>query len=175
MQITAAEQYINSINALAGTNIVEIAEIYIKNPKSSKLAKYKKSHFGQDRTRTTNINFSNPAAITQPIYNGLGWKENLITLGYSQAEISSALTFISNLKVSPSANLTDIATNYINSSRQSGSISNTIVTNRVLTMTGGGVLVGPNFNSTSSTPSSTTRVLTMTDGGVLTGPSLSSI
>jgi len=148
-QISAAELFVNSINLPAGTNIIEIAEIYIKNPKSSRLAKYGKTYFGQDRTRTSSINFSNPAAITQPIYNGLGWKEHLISLGYTQAEIANALKFISNLKVSPAADLTSIAINYINSSKQSGSISNTVVTNAVLNQRSS-KLVGPNFNSTSS-------------------------
>jgi hypothetical protein len=152
-QIYAAEEYIKEQGVATfglKPNWQQIATTYIQNPKSSKLTKYGATYFGQSRNNSTKINFSNPAAATQPVYNGLGWQTKLLSLGYSQSEISNALKFISNLKVTANTDLTNIAINYINNSKQKGSITNSVVTktNLVNKTT---ELVGPDFNSTLTT------------------------
>ena len=152
-QIASATDYIISSDTASfgpTPNFQQIGETYIQNPKSSNLAQYGTTYFGQARYRPTKINFSNPASATQPVYNGLSWQEQLKSLGYSQAEITNALKFISNLKVTLSTDLTSIAINYINSSKQKGSVTTAIVT-KTKKVQQTSSLLGPNFNSTSST------------------------
>lgn len=150
-QIYAAESYIRGQGADSfGTNPnwQNIAITYIQNPKSSRLVN-KNTYFGQARNNPTNIDFSNPAMPIQPVYNGLSWQQNLLKLGYTIAEVASALKFMANLKVTPGTDLTRIAINYINSIKEKGSVTNSIKT-KIKTANTATKLVGPNFNSTTS-------------------------
>lgn len=149
-QIYAAESYIrdSGVDSFGrNPNWQNIAEMYIQNPRSGRLPV--RSTFGQTRTNSTKIDFTNPAMPVQPVYQGLGWQQNLINLGYTTAEISLALKFMANLKVAPGTDLTNIAINYINSIKEKGIVTSSIKT-KIKTSKKDTKLIGPNFNSTTS-------------------------
>ena len=149
-QIYAAESYIrdSGVDSFGrDPNWQNIAETYIQNPRSGRLPV--RTTFGQSRTNATKIDFTNPAMPVQPVYQGLGWQQNLLKLGYTIAEVALALKFMANLKVAPGTDLTNIAINYINSIKEKGNVTNSIKT-KIKTAKTATKLVGPNFNSTTS-------------------------
>ena len=150
-QITAADKYIKTASLPTNTNIQSVAETYLGNPTSPKLAKYGTPVFGQPAKNNTNINFANPTASTQPVYNSQDWKYKLSQQGYAKSDISSAERFLSQLKVSPGADLSTIASNYIKNSKKTGSIAgqnNTVYAGGSSTFNEatGTYIKGPNFN-----------------------------
>jgi hypothetical protein len=153
-QITAADSFIQSANLPKGTNIQQVAEQYVQNPNSNALANVTSNQFGQPATITPNVTFGTSSATTQPIYNSQTWQSSLLNQGYTQADVSTAQRFLSNLKLSSNANLHAIASNYINNSKTSG--------------TNG---LNPLFNPLNTTISTTTA---SNSGGGLTPTSQSS-
>jgi hypothetical protein len=142
-QINAANNYIKTATLPTNINIQSVAETYLKNATSPKLADYGKPVFGQPAKNSTNINFSNPTTSTQSVYNGQDWQYKLAQQGYTPSDISSAERFLSQLKVSSSADLTTIASNYINRSKGSGLIG---VSKTSTATASTSTLTGPNFN-----------------------------
>ena len=144
-QINSANNYIKTASLPTTINIQQTAETYLGNPNSPKLANYGTPVFGQPAVKKSNINFSNPTASTQPVYNSQDWKYQLGQQGYSKSDISSAERFLSQLKVSPGANLSNIASNYIKNSKKTGIIGTGTTTNSSTT-SATDTLKGPNFN-----------------------------
>ena len=107
-QISAASDYINSVNPPAGTNIQFIAEDLINNSSGS--------YF----TKDTSVSLS---AQTQPTYNGDTWQSKLESQGYSPSQISSAEQFFSQINTSPNVDLTKSAATYINSQSNKGPVT----------------------------------------------------
>jgi hypothetical protein len=145
-QITAANNYIKTASLPTNINIQKTAEIYLGNPNSPKLSNYGTPVFGQPATKKTNINFSNPTASTQPVYNSQDWQYKLGQQGYTKSDISSAERFLSQLKVSPGADLTGIASNYIKNSKKMGSIGSSANSKTATKTSATDTLKGPNFN-----------------------------
>ena len=145
-QITAANNYIKTASLPTNINIQQTAEIYLGNPTSPKLANYGTTVFGQPAVKKTNINFSNPTASTQPVYNSQDWQYKLGQQGYTKSDVSSAERFLSQLKVSPSADLASIASNYIKNSKKIGSIGSSTNAKTTSKSSVTDTLKGPNFN-----------------------------
>jgi hypothetical protein len=145
-QITAANNYIKTASLPTNINIQKTAEIYLGNPTSPKLANYGTPVFGQPAVNKTNINFSNPTASTQPVYNSQDWQYKLGQQGYTKSDISSAERFLSKLKVSPGADLSGIASNYIKNSKKTGSIGSSANSKTATATSSTNTLKGPNFN-----------------------------
>ena len=154
-QIAAAANYINSsdmTNSGQPVNYQKIAETYIRNSTGQGLASSGTPNFGQPATNPTNINFSNPASSTQPIYNSQNWQQQLVGKGYSNSDISKAQNFLSSIKVAPGANLPSIAENYIKNSKNKGTTngeSSTVLAKQTSNIST--ALSGPNFNPADDT------------------------
>lgn len=146
-EIAAAQDYVTSVNLPPGSNIQQTAEVYITNS-SSEMLYNAQPVFGQPASVPTLINFSNPISTTQPIYNSLTWQSRLSSQGYTKSEIATANRYLSTLKIKPGADLTSIAANYINHSKQTGATAITAVTlefaNALLSTVSN--IEGPNFN-----------------------------
>lgn len=159
-QIADASQYIQNTGSNSfGTNpnYQQVAELYLTN--SSKLNQENPANYGHPTTTPTQIDFSNPSSSTQPIYNSQDWQNQLKETGYSSSEIATANRFLSGLKVAPGADLTSIATNYINNSKQNGSttpVFNEQGMDQNFTSPG---ISGPNFNPTAGVNSNGFSVL----------------
>jgi hypothetical protein len=151
-QISAAAKYINlsdigMTNSGQPVNYQKIAETYIRNSTGQGLAATGTPKFGQPAKNPTNINFSNPASSTQPIYNSQNWQQQLLGKGYINSDISKAQNFLSSIKVAPGANLPSIAENYIKNSKNKNTTngqSTTKLSKKASTITN--ALRGPNFN-----------------------------
>jgi hypothetical protein len=150
-QINSASVYINSSTPAAGVNLQQLAQNYVRNPNSSKLANSPKPTFGQPATTPTKINFSNPTASTQPVYNSQDWQYQLSTQGYTKAEIDTAARFLSNVKITPGANLTNIAATYIKNSKSSGATGITKPVETTVQTTVSSTLPGPSYNPIGGT------------------------
>lgn len=146
-QIGSANSYIKSSTPANNTNLQQLAETYIKNPNSSKLANTGKPTFGQPASKPTKIDFSNPTASTQPVYNSQDWRSQLSSKGYTKADIELAARFLSGIKVQPGVDLSSIASNYIKNSKKTGSTGTTNTPVKFsedgFTYTG---LTGPSYN-----------------------------
>jgi hypothetical protein len=155
-QISAAAKYINLSNNMTNSgqpvNYQKIAETYIRNSTGQGLAASGTPKFGQAAKNPTNINFSNPASSTQPIYNSQNWQQQLVGKGYSNSDISKAQNFLSSIKVAPGANLPNIAENYIKNSKNrstSNGKSSTVLAKKASNISS--ALRGPNFNPADNT------------------------
>lgn len=143
-QIGSADKYIKSVNPTNNTNLQQLAETYIKNPNNQTLAQYGKPVFGQPASTPTKINFNDPTASTQPVYNSQDWRSDLNTSGYTKSEINSAERYLSTVKVAPGTDLTKIASEYIKYSKGKGTIGTTVKIPETTTQTSD--LKGPTFN-----------------------------
>jgi hypothetical protein len=145
-QIADAFQYIQSQGTGgfgAGTNYQQIAELYLNN--SSQLDEQNVPTYGHPSTQPTEIDFANPVASVQPVYNSQDWQSQLISQGYNSSDIATANRFLNGLKVAPGADLTSIAANYINYSKQNGSTT-PVFSEAGFVNTDTQVISGPNFN-----------------------------
>jgi hypothetical protein len=156
-QITSANNYIKTASLPTNINIQQTAETYLGNPNSPRLANYGTPVFGQPAVKKTNINFSNPTSSTQPVYNSQDWQYKLGQQGYTASDISSAQSFLSQLRVSPGADLYNIASNYIKNSKKSGTIGASSASKLATGTSVKDTLNGPNFN-----PVNTSNVITGT-------------
>ena len=144
-QISSANRFLNSAKLTPQSNIQQIAEQYIRNPNSPNLLNQNLIPlYGQPATNPTRLDFNDPASSTQPVYNSQDWKTQLTNQGYTNSDISTADRYLSDLRLSPNADLTVIAANYIKYSKQNGSntpiISVSDNTQVVISID------GPNFN-----------------------------
>jgi hypothetical protein len=115
-QISAADQYIFSqgtgafgagIPGQAGPNYQQIAEQFILNPVAVNY------NYQQQSNIPTSINFTDPNASTQAIYNGESWQTVLSGKGYAQGDILLAQNYINSIKLSATADIASIAESYI--------------------------------------------------------------
>lgn len=157
-QISAAESYIKNATIPANTNLQQVAETYLQNPNSPKLANFGNPTFGQPANTPTNINFSNPISSTQPVYNSQNWEATLSAKGYTSSDVAKAQQFLSTLKLSSKADLANVAETYINNTKKIGissGLSSTPVSS-VRPVATPLDLAGPNFNPVAGTPPTTT-------------------
>lgn len=110
-QISSAQKFLATTTATS--NVAGIAEQYIQSSNMQKPIGNNLPTFGQNTVNSTNINFSNPTAATQPVYNSQDWQYDLAAKGYTNAEISVAARFLATVKIAPGTNLSKLAENYI--------------------------------------------------------------
>lgn len=106
-QINAAASYIASLNPTTINNVQQTAEQFILNPSAFNFDYQQKSNV------VTSINFTDPNASSQAVYNGTSWQNTLSDKGYSPGEILMAQNYLNSIKLSATADIAKIAESYI--------------------------------------------------------------
>ena len=122
-QVNSASGWIDQATvsgAISDTsNLQNYAQTYIQN--SEALNPIYPVNYTAPATATS-LNFTNPGSSVQPVYDSTDWKTNLAALGYTTSDINQADAHISKLRFQPGANITSIAQQYIELSKQTSSV-----------------------------------------------------